>query len=143
MTYAALFGFFSGGYVGLTSIIIVDLVGVHKLSDAFGVLLLFQGVAVAIGTPIAGKKDRIAFVWKDLICLGTMRDIFKKNPSPYLWPYLIFGTSIVLSGVILFAIPALRRRKERQQQLTKQQLDMGVLSFSKQNLSDPEQQQQL
>jgi hypothetical protein len=56
MTYAALFGFFSGGYVGLTSIIIVDLVGVDKLSDAFGVLLLFQGVAVAIGPPIVGKR---------------------------------------------------------------------------------------
>ena len=58
MTYAALFGFFSGGYVGLTSIIIVDLVGVNKLSDAFGVLLLFQGVAVALGTPIVGKNKR-------------------------------------------------------------------------------------
>ena len=55
MVYAALFGFFSGGYVGLTSIVTVDLVGVDKLSDAFGVLLLFQGVAVAIGTPIVGK----------------------------------------------------------------------------------------
>ena len=58
MTYAALFGFFSGGYVGLTSIIVVDLVGVDKLSDAFGVLLLFQGVAVALGTPIVGKKTQ-------------------------------------------------------------------------------------
>ncbi len=55
MTYAGLFGFFSGGYVGLTSIIIVDLVGVDKLSDAFGTLLLFQGIAVALGTPICGK----------------------------------------------------------------------------------------
>ncbi len=56
MTYAVFFGFFSGGYVGLTSIITVDLVGVDKLNDAFGVLLLFQGVAVAIGTPIVGTK---------------------------------------------------------------------------------------
>ena len=56
MIYASFFGFFSGGYVGLTSIIVVDLVGVKKLSDAFGVLLLFQGVAVALGTPIAGKS---------------------------------------------------------------------------------------
>lgn len=57
MAYAALFGFFSGGYVGLTSIIVVDLMGVDKLSDAFGVLLLFQGVAVALGTPIVGKRN--------------------------------------------------------------------------------------
>ncbi|CAF3834861.1 unnamed protein product [Rotaria sp. Silwood1] len=127
MTYAGLFGFFSGGYVGLTSIIIVDLVGVDKLSDAFGVLLLFQGVAVAIGTPI----------------VGTMRDAFSSFDRPYLWPYLIFGGSILLSGLILFAIPVLKRRKERHQQPTKHELQMGVLSFSRQNLSAPEQQQQL
>ncbi len=63
LVYASLFGFFSGGYVGLTSIIIVDLVGVDKLSDAFGVLLLFQGVAVAIGTPIVGKKSIINILY--------------------------------------------------------------------------------
>ena len=56
MIYARLFGFFSGSYIALTSIIIVDLVGVDNLSDAFGVLLLFQAVAVSIGTPILGKK---------------------------------------------------------------------------------------
>ncbi|UJR13350.1 hypothetical protein I4U23_000368 [Adineta vaga] len=122
MVYAAFFGFFSGGYVGLTSILVVDLVGVNKLSDAFGTLLLFQGVAVAIGTPIC----------------GTMRDIF----TGYLWPYLIFGGSILISGVILFAIPFLQRRKESRQQPTKHELDMGVLSYSKQNLSIPDQQQQ-
>jgi hypothetical protein len=48
-----------------------------------------------------------------------------------------------LSGVILFAIPVLQRRKELAQQPTKHELDMGVLSYSKQNLSAPEQQQQL
>ena len=72
-----------------------------------------------------------------------MRDFFKDHSRPYLWPYLIMGGSIVLSGVILFAIPILRKRKERQEQPTQHQLDMGVLSYSKQNLSDPEQQQQL
>ncbi|CAF1550857.1 unnamed protein product, partial [Rotaria sordida] len=56
MIYAGVFGFFSGGYVGLGSIIIVDLVGVDKLSDAFGVLLLIQSIPIAIGTPIVGKK---------------------------------------------------------------------------------------
>ncbi|CAF1421251.1 unnamed protein product [Rotaria magnacalcarata] len=127
MIYASLFGFFSGGYVGLTSIIIVDLVGVDKLSDAFGVLLLFQGIAVAIGTPV----------------VGSMRDAFSEFDRPYLWPYLIFGGSILLSGLILFAIPILKRQKERQQKLSKHQLQMGVLSFSKQDLSAPEQQQQI
>ncbi|CAF0873305.1 unnamed protein product [Rotaria sordida] len=53
--YASFFGFFSGGYVALTAIVLVDIVGINKLSDAFGVLLLFIGVATAIGTPTVGE----------------------------------------------------------------------------------------
>jgi predicted MFS family arabinose efflux permease len=61
--YASFFGFTSGGCVTLISIILVDIVGIEKLSDAFGVLLLFTGVAVAIGTPIVGKYWILNFEW--------------------------------------------------------------------------------
>ena len=36
------------------SVILVELLGLENLTSAFGLLLLFQGVAVMIGTPIAG-----------------------------------------------------------------------------------------
>lgn len=58
MIYGSLFGFFSGGYVGLTSIITVDLVGIEKLSNGMGIILLFQGIATVIGTPTAGKRKK-------------------------------------------------------------------------------------
>ncbi|CAF1213612.1 unnamed protein product [Rotaria magnacalcarata] len=96
MAYAFVFGFFSGGYVGLTTVIVKDLVGENKVSHALGITYSFQGLATAIGTPI----------------VGTMRD-YPLNPlQPYLWPYIIFGGSIILSGIILFAIPKLKRRQE-------------------------------
>ena len=72
-----------------------------------------------------------------------MRDAFSEFSRPYLWPYLIFGGSIVLSGVILFAIPYLQRRKERHQKPTKHQLEMGVVAYSEQNVSAPKQQQHI
>lgn len=53
--YCAVFGFTIGAYVGLTSVILVDLLGLDKLTNAFGLLLLFQGVASFIGPPIGGK----------------------------------------------------------------------------------------
>ena len=53
-----MFGFTIGAYVGLTSVILVDLLGLDKLTNAFGLLLLFQGVATLIGPPIAGKYIR-------------------------------------------------------------------------------------
>ena len=42
--YSAVFGFTIGAYVGLTSVILVDLLGLDKLTNAFGLLLLFQGI---------------------------------------------------------------------------------------------------
>lgn len=52
--YATTFGFCIGAYVGLTSVVLVDLLGIEKLTNAFGLLLLFQGIASLIGPPFAG-----------------------------------------------------------------------------------------
>lgn len=53
--YCVVFGFTIGAYVGLTSVILVDLLGLDKLTNAFGLLLLFQGIASFIGPPIGGE----------------------------------------------------------------------------------------
>jgi MFS transporter, MCT family, solute carrier family 16 (monocarboxylic acid transporters), member 14 len=52
--YTSVWGFTIGAYVGLTSVILVDLLGLEMLTNAFGVLLLFQGIASLLGPPIAG-----------------------------------------------------------------------------------------
>jgi hypothetical protein len=40
--------------VGLTSVILVDLLGLENLTNAFGLLLLFQGIASIVGPPVGG-----------------------------------------------------------------------------------------
>ncbi|XP_076166600.1 monocarboxylate transporter 14 isoform X4 [Ptiloglossa arizonensis] len=52
--YAASFGLSISVFASLRSILVVDLLGLEKLTNAFGLLLLFQGVAAAIGAPLAG-----------------------------------------------------------------------------------------
>lgn len=54
--YAVLFGSMSGAYVGLTSVVLVDLLGMEKLTNAFGLLLMFQGIASLIGPPMCGEE---------------------------------------------------------------------------------------
>ena len=54
--YCAIFGVTSGAYVGLTSVVLVDLLGLDKLTNAFGLLLMFQGIASIIGPPIIGEQ---------------------------------------------------------------------------------------
>lgn len=41
-------------FATLRSVITVELLGLERLTSAFGLLLLFQGLAVTIGSPIAG-----------------------------------------------------------------------------------------
>lgn len=38
----------------MTSIILVDLLGLDKLTNAFGLLILFRGCAAVVGSPLAG-----------------------------------------------------------------------------------------
>lgn len=61
--YATTFGFTIGAYVGLTSVVLVDLLGIEKLTNAFGLLLLFQGIASLIGPPFAGKLLKLFSVY--------------------------------------------------------------------------------
>ncbi|CAF4192475.1 unnamed protein product [Adineta steineri] len=97
IVYASFFGFFSGGYVTLSMILPGDIVGDKKKNDAIGLLSLFNGIAIAIGTPV----------------VGAMRDVFAHFANPFLWPYFIFGTCTIFSGCILFAIPLLQKQYRR------------------------------
>lgn len=58
---AIFFGLFVSGYVSLTSIILVDLLGLDNLTNAFGLLILFRGAASIVGPPLAGMKMKLAF----------------------------------------------------------------------------------
>lgn len=97
--YASVFGVTAGAYVGLTSVVLVDLLGLEKLTNAFGLLLLFQGVASLIGPPIAG---RLVTVGEDGI----------KNFDAGFW---VAGFMIAISGLMLFFIPLVQRCAARRQ----------------------------
>lgn len=52
--YTCIFGITCACFSALRSIIVVDLLGLDKLTNAFGILLLFQGIAAIFGSPLAG-----------------------------------------------------------------------------------------
>eukprot|EP00091_Calanus_sinicus_P024239 TRINITY_DN8585_c0_g1_i1.p1 TRINITY_DN8585_c0_g1~~TRINITY_DN8585_c0_g1_i1.p1 ORF type:complete len:281 (+),score=67.80 TRINITY_DN8585_c0_g1_i1:239-1081(+) len=86
--YCAIFGITSGAYVGLTSVVLVDLLGLEKLTNAFGLLLMFQGIASVIGPPV----------------IGALYD----SIGDYDAGFYFAGSMIFLSGAMLFAIPAIQ-----------------------------------
>merc|ERR1719427_1313776 len=89
LIYATLYGVTSAAYVLLTTLVLADLLGADKFTNAFGLLLLFQGVATFIGPPI----------------VGAMFDSFASyNPG-----FLVMGLMITLSGAMLYPIPWIKR----------------------------------
>jgi len=46
----------AAAYIALRSIVIVELLGIQKLTNAFGLCALFQGVACVLGSPMSGKN---------------------------------------------------------------------------------------
>ncbi|XP_045785637.1 monocarboxylate transporter 13 [Maniola jurtina] len=98
--YATTFGFTIGAYVGLTSVVLVDLLGIERLTNAFGLLLLFQGIASLIGPPFAG--------W----LYDTLHS--------YAPGFYVAGGTISVSGLILFFIPMLQRRMNNRETMLEQ-----------------------
>lgn len=84
LIYSIIFGLTSGGYISLTSVLLVDLLGLDKLTNAFGILLVFQGIATFIGPPT----------------IGILYEIFKS----YTVPFFLIGIVIGFSGLMCFLI---------------------------------------
>ncbi|XP_076285953.1 monocarboxylate transporter 9 isoform X1 [Lasioglossum baleicum] len=79
------FGLFISANCSLTSIILVELITLERFANAYGLLLLVQGVANLVGPPLAG--------W--------LYDITGK----YDLSFYLAGLCIALSGVLLLAMP--------------------------------------
>lgn len=88
IAYAAVFGFMIGAYVGLTSVLLADLLGLNTLTNAFGLLMLFQGIASFIGPPI----------------VGMLYDVF----NSYTPGFVFAGIMISSSSILVAFIPKLQ-----------------------------------
>lgn len=92
------FGLFIAANYSLTSIILVNLVDLDRFTNAYGLLLLVQGIANLVGPPMAGFGYDLT---------GT-----------YDLSFYLAGGFIIVSGALLMILPAMggyrryQRRKE-------------------------------
>ncbi|XP_014662482.1 PREDICTED: uncharacterized protein LOC106805421 [Priapulus caudatus] len=85
IVYCTVFGLTAAAYICLTSVILVDLLGLEKLTNAFGLLMLFRGASCMAGPPIAGM-------------------VFDATNS-YTVPYIMAGAFLSIAGLIGCLIP--------------------------------------
>lgn len=63
---SGLYGLLSAATEALCSVIIVDILGLDRLNDAYGYIMFLQGVANLIGPPVAGKYTIMTSYWGHL-----------------------------------------------------------------------------
>ena len=86
-----IFGLCVASLVTLTSIVLVDVLGLEKLTSAFGLLTMFRGLATMMGPPLAGLVYEAA---------GSY------SPS-----FFLAGSFFVLAGLISVLADIVRRRE--------------------------------
>lgn len=59
VTYALVFGFFDGCFVGQVAVITADVVGHEKLSQAVGNMFGTLAIPMSLGPPLAGKSNPV------------------------------------------------------------------------------------
>ncbi|XP_024880805.1 monocarboxylate transporter 2 [Temnothorax curvispinosus] len=89
--YCSFFGLASGIYVGITAVIMADMLGTEKLTSSYGISLFVNGVIQLVGPPICG------IVFEQIGSYGPIFSI--------LGIILVFGSS--LWGIV----PFIRRRQ--------------------------------
>ena len=98
---------FSANYA-LTSPILVNLVSLEQFSNAYGFLLLVQGVSNLLGPPFAGFLYDVYKIWHYTFGLG--------------------GLFIVISGLMLLILPCLRQVKLLRNHSLKDKQDNKIIS---------------
>ncbi|VDM26869.1 unnamed protein product [Toxocara canis] len=93
IVYATLFGFIISAYICLTSIVLTDLLGLDRLTNSFGLVVVSRGIASLLGPPIAG-----------MVYDAT---------STYSAPFYFAGSLMALAGIVSCAISHLRREQNR------------------------------
>lgn len=112
---AGAFGLFIAANYSLTSIILVELITLERFTNAYGLLLLVQGVANLVGPPLAG--------W--------ISDITEN----YNLSFYLAGLFISLSGLLLLVLPAIGKYKKFNQRRSSKPKNTAFDCYGMNNLT--------
>lgn len=99
--FCSLFGLASGVYVGITAVIMADMLGTERLTSTYGISLFVNGILQLIGPPLCG-------IWYERVL----------SHAPL---FTTFGIILLLGASLWGFMPFINRRKRRQEALAKAQ----------------------
>jgi len=95
--FCAGFGLASGVYVGITAVIMADLLGTERLQSSYGISLFINGVLQLIGPPLCG-------IWFEAI-------------NTYVPIFFCLGIVLIVGSAIWLTVPFIKKRKDPEKEL--------------------------
>ncbi|XP_033216274.1 monocarboxylate transporter 5-like isoform X2 [Belonocnema kinseyi] len=92
--FCGLFGISSGTYIGITTVVLADMLGAERLSSSYGIALFVNGVLQLLGPPIIGV------IYEEI---GSYKPIF-----------LALGIILILGTSLWAIVPVVKRRKQKE-----------------------------
>ncbi|KAL6261285.1 hypothetical protein P5V15_008807 [Pogonomyrmex californicus] len=91
--FCGLFGLSSGMYIGITTVILADMLGTEKLSSSYGISLFVNGVLQLVGPPVCG--------------------VIFENVLSYKPIFLAFGIILILGTALWAVVPLIKRNNKK------------------------------
>jgi MFS family permease len=89
------FGMSIAANYSMASIILVELITLERFTNAYGLLLLIQGLANLVGPPLAGMKT---------LCFTSMLKSLHVLKSPLFWEVLPCSVQAVTRSMLVFCL---------------------------------------
>lgn len=101
--WCALFGLASGIYVGITAVIMADMLGTERLTSSYGISLFVNGILQLVGPPLCNY-------WAEAV--HTYNPLFHA-----------LGLTLLLGASLWAFMPCIQRRKAKEEEKLEAQLD--------------------
>lgn len=102
--FCSLFGLASGTYVGITAIVMADMLGEERLQSTYGMGLFVNGILQLIGPPLCG-------LWYERV-------------KSYVSLFICLGIALTCGASLWTFVPCIRRKKEQE----KENVENGIPS---------------
>ncbi len=90
----------------LMPILCIKFAGTQNFANAYGMLLLCQGISSLIGPPALGKMKEIRFIYFDFYFqIGFVAD----KKKSYAFTYFVIGIGTSLAALLLFTMPLVQK----------------------------------
>lgn len=92
--YCGIFGLASGVYVGVTAVIMADMLGTERLTSTYGISLFVNGILQLIGPPLCG-------VWYE-------------QSGTYIPLFTTLGIVLIIGASIWIFVPFIKKRQQQE-----------------------------